>query len=145
MPELSWNRFPAIAAGLKPALQQIEAERLLDLEAKVKAFAIVGPGEGDYPGGFMKSSVYSVLPDGTSDYGANAIDPPGDAYLLPEESTPSDMSGIVGVAANYGEFVNYGTYKMAAQPFFDQAAEAAGSEFEAAFAALEDLLRGLIS
>ncbi len=132
----SFNHFPAVAAGLKPALQQIESERLLDLEAKVKAFAPVDTG-------FLRSSVYSVLPDGTSDYG-NAIDPPGDAYLLPEEATPSDMSGIVGVAANYAEYVNYGTYKMAAQPFFDQATEAAGSEFEAKFAELEGLLGGMI-
>ncbi len=138
-----FNHFGVIAIGMKPALQKIESERLLDLEAKVKSYAIVGPPEGEYPGGFMKSSVYSVLPDGTSDYG-NAIEPPGDSYLLPEEGIHDDMSGIVGVAANYGEYVNYGTYKMAAQPFFDQACADAGTEFEAKFAGLEDLLRGLI-
>jgi hypothetical protein len=132
----SWNHFPAIAAGFKPALQRIESERILDLEMKVKSYAPVLSG-------FLQSSVYGVLPDGTSDYG-NAMEPPGDSYLLPEETPPDDMSGIVGVAANYGEFVNYGTRFMAAQPFFDQATEAAGVEFEAKFAALEDILRGLI-
>src|SRR6266567_6852564 len=131
-----FNYFPIIAAGMKPALRKIESERILDLEAKVKSYAPVLSG-------FMQSSVYSVLTDGTSDYG-NAIEPPGDSYLLPQESIPNDMSGIVGVAANYGEYVNYGTYKMAAQPFFDQACADAGTEFEAKFAGLEDLLRGLI-
>ena len=131
-----FNYFPIIAAGMKPALRKIESERILDLEAKVKSYAPVLSG-------FMQSTVYSVLPDGTSDYG-NAMEPPGDSYLLPEEVPGNDMSGIVGVAANYGEYVNYGTYKMAAQPFFDQACADAGSEFEGKFAELEDLLRGLI-
>jgi len=131
-----FNHFGAIAIGMKPALRKIESERILDLEAKVQAYAPVLSS-------FMQSSVYSVLPDGTSDYG-NAIEPPGDSYLLPEEAPGNDMSGIVGVAANYGEYVNYGTRYMAAQPFFDQACADAGTEFEAKFAGLEDILRGLI-
>src|SRR6266571_1973705 len=131
-----FNHFGAIAIGMKPALRKIESERILDLEAKVQAYVPVLSG-------FMQSSVYSVLPDGTSDYG-NAMEPPGDSYLLPEESIPDDMSGIVGVAANYAEWVNYGTRYMAAQPFFDQAVADAGSEFEGKFAELESLLGGMI-
>ena len=134
--EFGFNRFPAIAFGLSPALRKIESERLLDLEAKVKSFAPVLSG-------FMRDSVYSVLPDGTSDYG-NASPPTDDVYLLPEERPQDDMSGVVGVAANYGVYVNYGTRHMAANPFFDMATEQAGAEFEAKFAGLEDLLRGLI-
>src|SRR5260221_5695308 len=139
-----FNHFGAIAVGMKPALQKIESERILDLEARVKMYAPVSSGYGDYPGGFMRDSVYSVLPDGTSDYGSGQEPPTDDVYLLPEESIPNDMNGIVGVAANYGEYVNYGTYKMAAQPFFDQACADAGTEFQAKFAGLEDLLRVLI-
>lgn len=133
MAELGWNHFPIIAERLKPGLQKLESERLLDLKSKVKSFAPVLSG-------FMRDSVYSVLPDGTSDYG-QATPPTDDVYLLPEEKPADDMSGIVGVAANYGEFVNGGTRHMAANPFFDMAVEAAGSEFEAKFAGLEDLLR----
>jgi hypothetical protein len=135
MPVL-FNHFGVIAIGMKPALMKIESERILDLQGKIQAFAPVLSG-------FMRDSVYHVLPDGSTDYG-NATPLTDDVYLLPQEQPSGDMSGLVGVAANYSEWVNGGTRHMPPNPFFTMGCEAAGQEFEAKFAGLEDLLRGLI-
>src|SRR5258708_24628871 len=54
--------------------------------------------------------------------------PTDDVYLLPEELPSNDMQGLVGVGANYGEFVNYGHHTRSgsyvpAQPFFARSEE----------------------
>lgn len=77
--------------------------------------------------GFLKASNYWVASD-TSNYGqavgkAQSID----AFrpVLPEVDHPDDdATGIAAVAASYGEYIEYGTSKMGAQPFMHPAAEA---------------------
>jgi hypothetical protein len=117
-----FNRFPLIAALLKPALQAGITTTALELAANAADLAPVETG-------FLADSIYSVTPDGGNTYG-NAGSPPGDSYLLPLMPPPDDMTGIVAVAANYGAFVNYGTRFQAAQPFFDIAVELARSTLE---------------
>ncbi len=43
-----------------------------------------------------------------------------------------DLTGVIGVGAEYAAHVNYGTTNMAAQPFFEPAMERAKSVLEAA-------------
>ena len=111
-----YNRFPAIAARLKPTCQGIVTRTTLYTRDAVQSLAPVDSG-------FMQGAVYAVTPDGTSTYGQGIAPPTDDAYLLPEVRPDNDTTGIVGAAANYSIFVNNGTRFMGAQPFFDQGVE----------------------
>jgi len=71
----------------------------------------------------------------SSTYGVGSIQPPGDSYLLPEVKPGDDMTAVVGAAADYSVFINYGTRYMPAQPFFDQGVETTRGEFEPIMAA----------
>ncbi len=116
------NRFPELAAALKPALQkgvQATGEQMVS--------NIAGPAPRR--SGFMADNVYVSGPL-SSTYGAGPAPPTDDVYLLPEVKPNDDMTAIVGAAADYSVYVNYGTYKMAAQPFFDQGVETTRGEFE---------------
>ncbi len=131
------NDFSLIAQNLKPACREIITETVIDIANLVQANAPVDTG-------FMRDSVYYVTPDGASSYG-NAEPSNDDAYLLPEETPANDMQGLVGVAGNYGEFVNYGHHTRSgsyvpAQPFFDQAMEQGPAIFEGHMSELESLL-----
>lgn len=112
----SFNKFPQIAKKIKPAVQKIVTETAVGIEEDIR-------GNAPKRTGFLASSVYSVTPDYGSTYG-EALSPPGDSYLLPEVQPDNDTSAIVGVAANYGIFLEYGTRYMAAQPYFYPGVEA---------------------
>jgi hypothetical protein len=107
----SFNHFPQIAAKVKPAVQKIVTETAIGVEEDMRSHAPERTG-------FLASSIYSVTPGYGSTYG-EALAPPGDSYLLPEA-----QPDIVGVAANYGIYVELGTRFMAAQPYFYPAVEA---------------------
>ncbi len=131
------NDFSLIAQNLKPACRVIITETVIDIADVVQANAPVLSG-------FMHDSVYYVTPDGASSYGGGSP-PTDDVYLLPEELPSNDMQGLVGVGANYGEFVNYGHHTRSgsyvpAQPFFDQAMEQGPAIFEGHMSELESLL-----
>jgi len=111
-----YNHFPQIAARLKPACQRIVTNTTLYTRDAVQSGATVRTG-------FMKGAVYAVTPDGTSTYGQGPPPPTDDVYLLPEVRPANDTTGIVGCAANYSPFVNYGTRYMAAQPFWEPGIE----------------------
>lgn len=120
------NRFPELAAKLKPALQT----GIKVVAFNVQAYARQGP----YRTGFMDSNIYASGWWG-SDYGGGESPPTDDVYLLPEVSPPDDMTAIVGAAANYSAFVNYGHHTrgggfVPANPFFDQGVEQARGTFE---------------
>ena len=121
------NRFPELAAALKPALQKgVQATG----EQMVSNIADPAPRES----GFMAENVYVSGPL-SSTYGSGSIQPPGDSYLLPEVKPGDDMTAVVGAAADYSVFVNYGTRYMPAQPFFDKGVETTRGEFEPIMAA----------
>src|SRR6266700_3996449 len=121
------NRFPELAAALKPSLQK---------GVQASGEQMVSNIEGPAPrrSGFMAENVYVSGPL-SSTYGSGSIAPPGDSYQLPEVMPGDDMTAVVGAAANYSAYVNYGTRYMAAQPFFDQGVEATRGEFETTMAA----------
>jgi hypothetical protein len=90
--------------------------------------------------GFMASTIYVSAQDHDT-YGQDVGEAPGDSYLLPEEDR--DGGAIVGVAANYGAYVELGTRFMAPEPFLGPAAETFGAaNFEEHFADLESFITG---
>jgi len=127
-----YNLFPALARALRPACQTISSDTARFLEAAVAANAPVRTG-------FMASSVYSVTPKYGSTY-ATMGTPPGDSYALPEQAPDGPDDSVVGVAANYGVYVNYGTRFMGAQPFWDEAMAQGAQVFPAEAAKFEKLL-----
>jgi hypothetical protein len=88
--------------------------------------------------GFLKSSIYTVTSAGST-YGQGA----GAGELLPEAALLHDGSAnaLVGVGANYGAYVEYGTSHGPSQPFLQPAMEAVAPSFEMAMEALEEKLR----
>lgn len=54
----------------------------------------------------------------------------------------SDSAVAVAVGADYAAYVNYGTWKMAARPFWTYAVEAVGAEYQTAAAALAQGILG---
>ena len=100
----------------------------------VQARAADGPPRAT---GFMKSSIYTVTHN-SSTYGQGIQ---GQGSLLPEIDKPADdLTAFVAVGANYGAYVEYGTSKMAAQPYFHPAFDAVEPVFEAALAKLQGLI-----
>lgn len=129
-----FNLFPALARALRPACQTISSDTARFLEAAAAGGAPVRTG-------FLASSVYSDTPKYGSTYGTMGT-PPGDSYALPPVAPGGPYESVVGVAANYGVYVNYGTRFMPAQPFFDEAIANAQAAFPAEAAKLEALLLG---
>ncbi len=126
------NRFPQIAANLRPVVSQLVRKAAFDIAANAAANAAVDTG-------FMKNSVY-VVTSSDSTYGGGGT-PPGDSFLLPEVAAPSDdCTAIVACGANYSVYVEMGTRFMAAQPFFFPAVDAGAASFAAVASAFESLL-----
>lgn len=77
--------------------------------------------------GSMAASIYVATHDG-SDYAertADALARNPKAVMLEEVTPDGPSEAIVGVAANHGIFLEYGTVRHAASPFLTPAAEAA--------------------
>lgn len=127
-----FNLFPALARAMRPACQTISSDTARFLEA-------AAAGGSPVRTGFMASSVYSITPKYGSTYGTMGT-PPGDSYALPPIAPGGPYESTVGVAANYGIYVNYGTRFMGAQPFFDEAVAQAQAAFPEEAAKLEALL-----
>ena len=130
---VAYNHLPELAAALHEEVAKIvkeTAEQIISV-AGVNAPEVTG---------FMKSSIYMVTHD-ASTYG-QAITPgkPG-SHLLPEvDKPPDDLTAFVAVAANYGVFVNFGTSRMPANPFFNTAAVQAQQRFTLRMETLEKRL-----
>lgn len=128
-----FNNWGKLAAGLKPACQEIIKQVAFEIATDARGLAPVDTG-------FMSNSIYvSTVDDST--YDAGNISPPGDSYLLPEEFPPDDMSAVVGVAANYGIYVEMGHHTangsyVPAQPYFTPALEWGRRSLDAELAVL---------
>jgi hypothetical protein len=129
----SFNHFPELALAMHEALSDIVAETTVYLGDMMIA-QIYANGQIDT--GFMVDSVYTVTKNGST-YGQGSIEPPGDAYLMPEETISSDMEGVAACAANYSGFQNYGTRYLPPRPFREPAMDLAKAEYEAKLAQLE--------
>ena len=137
-----FNLFPALARAVRPACQTISSDTARFIEAAAAANAPVATG-------FLASSVYSVTPKYGSTYGTMGS-PPGDSYALPPMEPDGPDESMVGVAANYGEFVNFGHHTRSGswvppQPFWDDAIEQGRAVFPEEAAKFEAyLLQGMV-
>lgn len=131
-----FNLLPEMIEGIKKAADQAVRKATFDIQAAAMDNVPVDTG-------FLKSSIYTVTSQGSS-YGQADAPPPG-AALLPEVELLHDGSAnaVVGVGANYGAFVEYGTVHSPAQPYLGPAMELVAPSFELAMAALEEKLREL--
>lgn len=118
-----FNNFEEIAKKLRKATSEIVRKTALDIEAGAKLKAPVDTG-------YLKNSIYASTAQG-SDYSTG----------LPEVKPANDQEAIVGVGAEYGQYVEYGTVHMAAQPFLTPAVEANRQAFIDAMSHLESKLK----
>jgi HK97 gp10 family phage protein len=107
--ESLYNKLPAVGGVIEEAANRAIVQCCENIAATARGTVVERSG-------FLKSSIYVYTRKGST-YGIDAIEPPGDSYMLPEVEAPPPMTGYVAVAANYGWFVEFGTRYMAAQPF----------------------------
>jgi HK97 gp10 family phage protein len=131
---VDFNHLPEIKAAIHKAAVQLVKKAAFDVQAAAMSKAPVATG-------YMKSSVYTVTSD-ASTYGAGVVGGGPGSYLLPQvPKPPTDEIAYVAVGANYGIYVEYGTSRMAAQPYLTPAADAVRPGFLAAFERLEDYIK----
>lgn len=120
-------------AKLHKAVVRAVAETAAEVEGAAKAAAPVDTG-------FLKSSIYADSELG-NDYGQGASNPPPGASLLPPERHEKDTQAIVGAAASYGIYVEYGTAKASAQPYLTPAVEGARNGLLSRLSRLEEAMK----
>lgn len=129
------DKLPEIIAQMHEAVSTIVADTAKKIASEYAANAPVRTG-------FMASSAYSVTKDGSTYAQGVAEGAPG-ATLLPEVAKPAnDLEAVAAVAADYAAYVEYGTYKMAAQPKFLPAVETAEQAFKHDLEDLQSKVKG---
>ncbi len=137
-----YNHFPGIAKNFQTAIKKVVGATATKI--KVRA-SIAAPRDT----GFLGDSIYTVI-NGKSTYGTRLRTTAkggrrkvkiGRDDLLPEIPPPPDaFTAYAVVGAYYGQYVNYGTRFMAAQPFWEPAIDATQPDFLAALAAIESMI-----
>jgi len=133
------NRWNILASELKPSLQKGLQTTGVQMVANIQANAPRRTG-------FMADNVYVSGPL-VSTYGAGGSPSSDEAYLLPEVTPQDEYSAIVGAAADYSIWVNFGHHTRSgsfvpANPFFDRGVEQTRGQFETIMAAA--LAAGLV-
>lgn len=156
-----FNHFGQIAENVPKVLGQIVRKTAFDIEAGAKQRAAVDTG-------FLKNSIYSVTSTKSTygravqkaKLGKNKAGVSTKAHLkkyvkhlerqrkqesmlLAEVGGADEQTAYVAVGAEYGIYVELGTTRMPAQPYFYPAVEAARPGFEAALSAVESKLDGV--
>lgn len=160
----TYNKFPEIAANLKPAARRIVRRAAKAIKEEASNNAPVDTGllsRSIYTTGAGASSTYSsIVPEAKLTKDKNGFSSrrriqnyvkrkarqrKQEALLFPEiPPPPEDTAAYVVVAATYGAFVELGTRKMAAQPYFYPAVEIGRASIEVAAANFEgDLIGGV--
>lgn len=115
-----FNHWGQIAAHIKPACQKA----VHNTGAYIRDFAREG---APMDTGFMAGNVYlSDMEENTYGSGPGPTKP--SQWLLPEVAPSGDMEAVVGAAAQYSIYVNYGHHTRSgswvpAQPFWEPAVE----------------------
>lgn len=132
---IEFNHMAEAIALLEKAVQEAAGKAADDLADTARGLCRVESG-------FLQSTIYTVTSEHDT-YGQGVGSPPGDATLLDEE-TPEAGEALVGVAADYGAFVELGTRNMPPEPFLAPAAEAIASHLDDYFRGVEDAIaRGM--
>jgi len=135
-----FNLLPEIAARLDEVAGKVVRKAAFDVAANAKANT---ENVMTRRTGFLVNSIY-VEPGedgGDNPYPYSRVQQPeGDQVLLEKVETPSRLSAIVAVGANYGCYLEYGTAHMPPHPYFTPAIEYIKPQFEHAMElALETL------
>ena len=133
---MQYDHLPEIALAIHRAGAQLVKKACQDVEAQARSQVAVATG-------YLKSSIYTHTFDGST-YGEGVVGGSTGAHLLPDVGKPeNDQTGFVGVGANYGIFIEFGTSKMGAQPYLTPACDAVRPSYQAAWEKLEDHIRAL--
>src|SRR6266498_1987422 len=163
---VEFNHFPEISKKLENALSKVVRETAMDIQARAASAAPVAAENGS----FLRDSIYVTGAGMSSTYGRGVRKAGSlkankhgvisgkriqryiarkdrqakqEAMLFNELPPPPDKtSAYVAVGATYGMYVNYGTRRMPARPFWEPAIEAARPGFDAALSAIESQLGG---
>ncbi len=115
-----FDDLPIVAERLHGAAAKLVKTAAFNVEARAKGNAAVDTGA-------MRAAIYTVTREG-SGYAAAAASAASasiNAEMQSEEPRPEkDTSAVVHAGMNYSVYVEYGTVKMAAQPFMAPAAAA---------------------
>lgn len=154
-----FNHFAQIGSQLRPVLSRVVRKTAFDMVAQAQAGAPVDTG-------FLKNSIYAVTSEKSTYGGAvqvakltpnksgfisrrklqnfvkkRARQRGQEAMMLPQVAGVSDeLTAYVAVGASYGIYVEMGTTRMPARPYFYPAVEAVRPGFEAALSAVESKL-----
>lgn len=101
-------------SGLDSLMEQLGATAAATIEAAASAMKLTT--------GQVQATAKQVAPKRTG-YMANNIS------VDPVKKTATSVTGTVNAKADYSSFVEFGTYKMSAQPFIRPAVSAAQSLF----------------
>jgi len=129
---LTDDRLRNLPRRFRAAGQRLVRRTALDVERRAKVHAPVDTG-------FLRNSIYTVTAE-SSGYAeawriAKEIAP---RVFLEEMVRPSELSALVMVGAEYGAFVEFGTARMAAQPYLRPAVEEAREAWRRGVAELFD-------
>lgn len=105
-----FNHFPAAIEALRVGAADAVDSVAKQLAADVQAGAPVRSG-------YLRDSTYTITSDGASTYTSGE-------HSLPALPAPGKNTALVAVAAEYAIYVDSGTSRMAANPFFSGAVEA---------------------
>jgi HK97 gp10 family phage protein len=128
-----FDKLPVVAAHLHAAAAKLVKTAAFSVEFRAKAHAKVLTGA-------MRAAIYTVTRDG-SGYAEAAAEvaatPNVHAEMQSEEPRPEkEMSAVVHAGMNYSVYVEYGTGRMAAQPFMAPAAAEEQPNLQRALGAL---------
>jgi HK97 gp10 family phage protein len=122
------DRIPEVSEHLHVALAKIIKTAAFNIEARAKNEAVVDTGA-------MRAAIYTVTRNssGYSSAAAQAESLQPGAPMQTEVPPPEkDTSAVVHAGMNYSVYVEYGTTKMAAQPFIAPAVAAEQPNFQQA-------------
>ena|SRR5215471_16329254 len=133
-----FNKFPEIAAAFGQVAQDLVDKVATDVEETAQQNCPVDTG-------FLRDTIY-VRTYTRSDYkGGGRVSKKakqsGSYTLKSVPQPPNQYTAYVAVGASYGAFVELGTVKMSAQPFFFPAVEANRDAFEREAGDLEAQIR----
>jgi HK97 gp10 family phage protein len=124
----SFNNWNKAAEALRPAVKAVVKKTAFDIQAQAQSRAPVDTG-------FLRNSVYTQTSDSSSYRGGEKA--------LPEIAGPSsETEAYVAVGAEYGVYVELGTSRQSAQPYFYPAIEAIRPGFDKAMEAIKKKMEG---
>lgn len=120
------NDFGKLAKEAKLAVAKAVRTAAFDIEREAKLLAPVDTG-------FLRASIYTVT-NGGSGFKVSAVSASGRAQrtLFGAVTVADKYEAAVAVGAQYGIYLEYGTYRSPAQPFMTPAVMRVKPTFEAA-------------